>query len=146
MKLGDECMNELTNRHLLIIGQTGSGKTTSTLTLLDQLQSSSQANIVLDPTGEYAQLPNASFIAWVRTLIWARRIFGCTTGGGVGTARRTSGTAAASAVNDLRIQNNLRNQSGCYQRISQPIAAHQQELEKLGRWSNHMPFSCCPTS
>ena len=52
-------MNELTNRHLLIIGQTGSGKTTSTLTLLDQLQSSGQANIVLDPTGEYAQLPNA---------------------------------------------------------------------------------------
>ena len=59
MKLGDECMNELTNRHLLIVGQTGSGKTTSTLTLLDQLQNSGQANIVLDPTGEYAQLPNA---------------------------------------------------------------------------------------
>ncbi|QZN92756.1 ATP-binding protein [Limosilactobacillus panis] len=45
--------------HLLIVGQTGSGKITTTLSLLDQFQHENQTAIVLDPTGEYAQLPNA---------------------------------------------------------------------------------------
>lgn len=49
---------ELTKRHLLVVGQTGSGKTTTTLALLSQLQQTSQTAIILDPTGEYAKLPN----------------------------------------------------------------------------------------
>ena len=146
MKLGDECMNELTNRHLLIIGQTDSGKTTSTLTLLDQLQSSGQANIVLDPTGEYAQLPNAIVYRLGENTYLEPGEFSAAQlieALGLHFDERLS-TAAASAVNDLRIQNNLRNQSGCYQRISQPIAAHQQELEKLGRWSKSYAVQLLP--
>lgn len=49
---------ELTKRHPLVVGQTGSGKTTTTLALLSQLQQTSQTAIILDPTGEYAKLPN----------------------------------------------------------------------------------------
>ena len=52
-------VNFLKAHHLLIVGQTGSGKTTTTLSLLDQFQHENQTAIVLDPTGEYAQLPNA---------------------------------------------------------------------------------------
>ncbi len=48
------------NQHLLITGQTGSGKTTSTVALLSDLQRANQAAFILDPTGEYQHLPNAS--------------------------------------------------------------------------------------
>lgn len=48
------------NQHLLIVGQTGSGKTTSTVALLSDYQRANHAAIILDPTGEYRHLPNAS--------------------------------------------------------------------------------------
>ena len=146
MKLGDECMNELTNRHLLIVGQTGSGKTTSTLTLLDQLQNSGQANIVLDPTGEYTQLPNA--------IVYRLGENAYLEPGEFSAAQLVEAlglqfneqliAAVTSAINDLRIQNNLLNHPSCYQRISQPIATHQQELEKLGRWSKSYAVQLLP--
>lgn len=50
---------DLVKRHLLVVGQTGSGKTTTTLSLLNQLQKANYTTIIFDPTGEYAQLPNA---------------------------------------------------------------------------------------
>lgn len=56
---GQPVRRPLTDQHLLVVGQTGSGKTTPTLALLNQLQQTDQTAIVLDPTGEYAQLPNA---------------------------------------------------------------------------------------
>ena len=55
----DRLTNAMFSCHLLIVGQTGSGKTTSTLSLLSQLQQLDQTAIILDPTGEYAKLPNA---------------------------------------------------------------------------------------
>lgn len=109
-------MNELTNRHLLIVGQTGSGKTTSTLTLLDQLQNSGQANIVLDPTGEYTQLPNA--------IVYRLGENAYLEPGEFSAAQLVEAlglqfneqliAAVTSAINDLRIQNNLLNHPGCY--------------------------------
>lgn len=51
-RTGQPVRRPLTARHLLVVGQTGSGKTTTTLALLNELQQT-------DPTGEYAQLPNA---------------------------------------------------------------------------------------
>lgn len=139
-------LNELTNRHLLIVGQTGSGKTTSTLTLLDQLQNSGQANIVLDPTGEYTQLPNA--------IVYRLGENAYLEPGEFSAAQLVEAlglqfneqliAAVTSAINDLRIQNNLLNHPGCYQRISQPIATHQQELEKLGRWSKSYAVQLLP--
>lgn len=56
---GQPVASSFFNQHLLIVGQTGSGKTTTALSLLNQLQRENQTAIVLDPTGEYAQLPNA---------------------------------------------------------------------------------------
>nr|WP_303093921.1 ATP-binding protein [Limosilactobacillus mucosae] len=110
------------------------------------MQSSGQANIVLDPTGEYAQLPNAIVYRLGENAYLEPGEFSAAQlieALGLHFDERLS-TAAASAVNDLRIQNNLRNQSGCYQRISQPIAAHQQELEKLGRWSKSYAVQLLP--
>lgn len=56
---GQPVRRPLIARHLLVVGQTGSGKTTTTLALLNELQQTDQTAIILDPTGEYAQLPNA---------------------------------------------------------------------------------------
>lgn len=58
-RTGQPVCRPLTARHLLVVGQTGSGKTTTTLALLNELQQTDQTAIILDPTGEYAQLPNA---------------------------------------------------------------------------------------
>ena len=58
-RTGQPVRRPLTARHLLVVGQTGSGKTTTTLALLNELQQTDQTAIILDPTGEYAQLPNA---------------------------------------------------------------------------------------
>lgn len=68
----DRLTNAMFSCHLLIVGQTGSGKTTSTLSLLSQLQQLDQTAIILDPTGEYAKLPNASPTGWGITVISRR--------------------------------------------------------------------------
>ena len=56
---GQHDRRPLTAIHLLVVGQTGSGKTPTILALLNELQQTDQTAIILDPTGEYAQLPNA---------------------------------------------------------------------------------------
>lgn len=139
-------MNELTKRHLLIVGQTGSGKTTSTLTILDQLQTNAQANIVLDPTGEYAQLPNAIVYRLGENAYLEPGEFSASQLIDALGLKFDSQLkmAAVFAVNDLKIQNNLLNQPGCYVRISQPINTHQHEAEQLGRWAKSYDVQLLP--
>ena len=139
-------MNKLTERHLLIVGQTGSGKTTSTLTILDQLQTNAQANIVLDPTGEYAQLPNAIVYRLGENAYLEPGEFSASQLINALGLKFDSQLkmAAVFAVNDLKIQNNLLNQPGCYVRISQPINTHQHEAEQLGRWAKSYDVQLLP--
>ncbi|HAT54144.1 MAG TPA: ATPase, partial [Lactobacillus sp.] len=51
--------NRLFSKHLLIVGQTGSGKSTSAVALLNALMLQNRTSVILDRTGEYAQLPHA---------------------------------------------------------------------------------------
>ncbi|GEQ33690.1 ATP-binding protein [Marinilactibacillus psychrotolerans] len=46
-------VNNLLNRHLMVIGATGSGKSTSSLRILEKLIDMGKKVIVIDPTGEY---------------------------------------------------------------------------------------------
>lgn len=139
-------MDCLTQRHLLIVGQTGSGKTTSTLSILERLQKSGHANIVLDPTGEYARLPHA--------IVYQLGVNAYLEAGKFNTAQLCEALnlsfdhdlleKVTNAIIDLRIQQNLLNQSGCYQRINVPIVQHQHELESLGSWSNNYSIKDLP--
>lgn len=128
---------EIVKKHLLIVGQTGSGKTTSTLALINQLQQVNYTNIVLDPTGEYRQLPHA------------------VTYGLADNAYLDAGQLSAhqlcqalqfrltdsllnhldSAINALRIQQNLRQNTRPYKKINVAIDHYQRELEQLGDWA-----------
>jgi hypothetical protein len=46
-------INNLLNRHLMVIGSTGSGKSTSSLRILEKLIDMRKKVIIIDPTGEY---------------------------------------------------------------------------------------------
>lgn len=124
--------------HLLIVGQTGSGKTTTTLSLLDQLQHMSQTTIVFDPTGEYAQLPNA---------VTYRLGDNAYLEAGMLTASELQEVLQLNLQNQLRakfqqaidalcIQHNINNQQGAYKKINLPIADYQEKLAQLGTWTS----------
>lgn len=130
-------ISNIASHHLLVVGQTGSGKTTTTLTLLSQLQHQDQTTIVFDPTGEYAQLPNAI----------TYRLGG--------NAYLAAGTLSANelqevlklqlssrlqdklqqAVTALRIQYNIVEAPGIYKKLGQQITAYQQQLDQLKGWA-----------
>lgn len=123
--------------HLLVVGQTGSGKTTTTLSLLNQLQHLNQTTIVFDPTGEYAQLPNA-----ITYQLGAN-------------AYLEAGTLSAhelqevlqlhlpvqlrnklvQAITALRVQHNILEQDGVYKKCGQAITDYQQKLAQLAAWT-----------
>jgi ABC-type lipoprotein export system ATPase subunit len=124
--------------HLLIVGQTGSGKTTTTLSLLDQLQHMSQTTIVFDPTGEYAQLPNA---------VTYRLGDNAYLEAGMLTASELQEVLQLNLQDQLRakfqqaidalcIQHNINNQRGAYKKINLPIADYQEKLAQLGSWTS----------
>lgn len=124
--------------HLLIVGQTGSGKTTTTLSLLDQLQHMSQTTIVFDPTGEYAQLPNA---------VTYRLGDNAYLEAGMLTASELQEVLQLNLQDQLRakfqqaidalcIQHNINNQQGAYKKINLPIADYQEKLAQLGAWTS----------
>lgn len=52
--------NSLLGNHLLITGTTGSGKSTSALSILTALKRNNQNTIIIDATGEYKNIENAT--------------------------------------------------------------------------------------
>ena len=117
---GQPVRRPLTARHLLVIGQTGSGKTTTILALLNELQQTDQTAIILDPTGEYAQLPNAViYQLGTNAYLEAGRL-------DAGELQEALGLALpprldhqlSQAVNALRIQRNLLQQAGHLKKIN----------------------------
>jgi energy-coupling factor transporter ATP-binding protein EcfA2 len=124
--------------HLLIVGQTGSGKTTTTLSLLSQLQQQNETAIILDPTGEYAKLPN--------TITYR---FGDNAYFEAGKLSATQLLRALQlpvdpvilqklrqAITDLQLQHNVINQPGVYHRRNRAIRDHQRALRQLGDWAS----------
>ena len=127
----------LVQRHLLIVGQTGSGKTTTTLALLHRLQELNHTAIVLDPTGEYRHLSHAvryqlGINAYldpghltVDQLCQALSLK-------LGPVLREK---LHSAINALRIQQNLVQTAQPYVKLGVPIRDYQRQLEQLGDWA-----------
>lgn len=134
---------QLFGHHLLIVGQTGSGKTTTTLALLSQLQQQNETAIILDPTGEYTQLPNTVTYRFGDNAYFEA--------GKLSAAHllRTLQLPVVStllqklrqAITDLRLQQNVIKRPGIYQRLNRPIHDHQQSLRQLGSWASdyHLP-------
>ncbi len=136
-------MKQLLSHHLLIVGQTGSGKTTTTLSLLSQLQQQNETAIILDPTGEYAQLPNtvtyrfgdnAYFEAGKLSAVHLLRILQLP-------VTPEFLQKLRQAITDLRLQQNVIKHSGIYQRQNRPIQDHQQALRHLGSWASDYHLS-----
>lgn len=127
----------LVAHHLLIVGQTGSGKTTTALSLIDQLQHANYTTIILDPTGEYSQLPNAVTYelgknAYLEAgqlsahqLREALQIRGS----------RLLNDKLVQAIDALRIQQNLVQTKNTYVKIGVSIATYQRQLARLSSWS-----------
>ena len=130
----------------MIVGQTGSGKTTSTLTILDQLQTNAQANIVLDPTGEYAQLPNAIVYRLGENAYLEPGEFSASQLIDALGLKFDSQLkmAAVFAVNDLKIQNNLL-KAATYASVSQSIRTNM-KLNSWGAGLNRMTCNCFLTN
>lgn len=128
---------DIFNHHLLVVGQTGSGKTTTTLSLLNQLQHLNQTTIVLDPTGEYAQLPNAiTYRLGENAYLEAGTL-------SANELQEVLGLHLPAAVKDkltqaissLRICHNLYEIDGTYKKIGRAIDQYQGELYNLGSWA-----------
>lgn len=139
----DRLTNAMFSCHLLIVGQTGSGKTTSTLSLLSQLQQLDQTAIILDPTGEYAKLPNAITYrlgdncyleaGWltVDQLLAALQLR-------VSSLVRTK---LRQAITDLQIQHNIYSEQGTYRRLGRRLASHREDENQLGAWASDYPLT-----
>lgn len=128
---------QMINKHLLIVGQTGSGKTTSTLALINQLQQVNYTNIVLDPTGEYQQLPNAVTYGLAdNAYLDAGQLSAHQLCQALQLKLTDSLTNHLSlAINALRIQRNLHQSTHPYKKINVSIDKYQSELEQLGDWA-----------
>ena len=143
---GQPVRQPLTARHLLVVGQTGSGKTTTTLALLNELQQTDQTAIILDPTGEYAQLPNAvTYRLGANAYLEAGRL-------DAGELQEVLGLALpprldhqlSRAINALRIQRNLLQQAGPLKKINRPLAQYQTLLNQLSPWARDYDVTLLP--
>lgn len=128
---------DLVKRHLLIVGQTGSGKTTTTLSLLNQLQQANYTTIIFDPTGEYAQLPNAvTYRLGENAYLEAGQLTADQLQEALNLSLNHELIAKVrSAVTALRIQQNITQLRGPYRKLGVPITKYQQQTAKLGDWS-----------
>ena len=145
-RTGQPVRRPLTARHLLVVGQTGSGKTTTTLALLNELQQTDQTAIILDPTGEYAQLPNAvTYRLGANAYLEAGRL-------DAGELQEVLGLALpprldhqlSRAINALRIQRNLLQQAGPLKKINRPLAQYQTLLNQLSPWARDYDVTLLP--
>ncbi len=145
-RTGQPVRRPLTARHLLVVGQTGSGKTTTTLALLNELQQTDQTAIILDATGEYAQLPNAvTYRLGANAYLEAGRL-------DAGELQEVLGLALpprldhqlSRAINALRIQRNLLQQAGPLKKINRPLAQYQALLNQLSPWARDYDIALLP--
>lgn len=131
-------VDNLFAHHLLVVGQTGSGKTTTVLSILSQLQRFNQTAIVLDPTGEYAKLPNA---------ITYRLGDNCNLPAGKLTVDQLLATLQLTvdplvkmkirqAVTDLQIQHNIVAGRGTYRRLGRSLTNYRHDENQLGTWAS----------
>lgn len=130
-------LDDIFAHHLLVVGQTGSGKTTTTLSLINHLQQQSQTTIVLDPTGEYRQLPNAISYQLGKNAYLEpgtlsanelQEVLQLNTG-------RDIHDKLVQAITALRIQHNLREQRGPFKKCGLRTKDYQRYLEQLGAWA-----------
>lgn len=131
---------ELTGSHLLITGQTGSGKTTTTLSLLSQLQQTTGTVIVLDPTGEYARLPNAVvYRLGVNAYLDAGQFSAAELLRIIGLPHSLA-QLLNQAMNSLRIKQNLQGTSQIFKKINYPINQYLRQVAQLTDWSSSYPI------
>lgn len=132
---------ELVNHHLLVVGQTGSGKTTTALSLISQLQQANQTTIILDPTGEYSQLPNSVTYnlgenAYLEAGNFSSEEFQDALQLHLPDFLHEK---LEQAIDSLRIQQNLLQQKQPYVKLNVPINRYQEQLGKLGKWARSFP-------
>lgn len=134
------------DRHLLVVGQTGSGKTTTTLALLNQLQQADQTAIVFDPTGEYAQLPNAvTYRLGDNAYLEAGRLDADALQEvlGIMLPERLA-RQLGRAINALQVQRNLLHQAGSLRKVGRPVDQYQDLLNQLGSWAREYDVTSLP--
>lgn len=137
-------VQELTDAHLLITGQTGSGKTTTTLALLSQLQRLATTAIVLDPTGEYAKLPNAVVYRLGENAYLDAGQFDAPTLLHITGVPQLFCQLAKQAMNSLRIMQNLHGTAQVFKKINYPIDKYQQQINQLESWTASYPVDLLP--
>lgn len=124
--------NALLAHHLLITGATGSGKSTSLLKLVESLQSKQQATIILDPTGEYHDLAHSVQYKLGQNAnldfshFSAKEIADL-----LGDAKGTLVKQIEAAMTSLKIQKNVIQQPGLYQKVNQSQEVFQQQQTAL---------------
>ncbi|WP_057740428.1 ATP-binding protein [Limosilactobacillus secaliphilus] len=134
------------NQHLSITGQTGSGKTTSTVALLSDLQRANQAAFILDPTGEYQHLPNASVYRLgdncylsagrltVDQLLFALGL----------PATSEWQMTLADAIAGLRVAHNLLGLTSTLKKVGRERRQWQDEVRSLGNWGRDYDVDLLP--
>lgn len=134
-------VKQLTKHHLLITGQT---KTTTALLLLSKLQNCNMTTIVLDPTGEYAQLPNATVYRLGEN---AYLDAGQLSGKQLALLTETPLTLAPlidRAIHSLRIMQNIMGRQQVMKKIGLPINDYQNQLTQLETWTQSYPIQLLP--
>lgn len=135
---GQPVASSFFNQHLLIVGQTGSGKTTTALSLLDQLQHENQTAIVLDPTGEYSQLPNAvTYRLGENAYLEAGKLDADEFQEVLGIAFPPPlNQQLEQAINSLKVQKNICHGQGTLVKLNRPISHYQELLGQLNSWAS----------
>lgn len=124
--------SNLLANHLLITGTTGSGKSTSAVSILTALKNNNQNTIIIDATGEYKNIKNATvaklgenaFIDYTKidNNAWAN-IFDLN--------KVADYEILSLAILSLRIQKNVLKKTGTYQKINKKWSDYKKEAHQL---------------
>ncbi len=127
------------NHHRLIVGQTGSGKTTSAVSLLSDYQRANRAAIILDPTGEYRHLPNASvYRLGDNCYLDAGRLSVIQLGQVLGLPQTDHWYhLLADATTALKVAKNIKHQSYPLKKLNLPVEEWETALRQLGNWAHN---------
>lgn len=137
---------EFSHHHLLIVGQTGSGKTTTTLALLDELQQTTTTVIILDPTGEYRQLPQSQHYTFGdNCYLDAGRWNGEQLLEVLNISHDAFQTELVNrAIQSLRLEFNLYRHRGTYRKINRSVTQWTVDVKRLGPWAKTYPLLLLP--
>lgn len=124
--------DDLLSKHLLITGVTCSGKSTTALSILMSMKREKQNVIIIDPTGEFKDVPNQNRLVLGRdSYLDIQNLSSNHLANLLNIKNETLLEKLPVAIKSLQIQKSVKNAKGTYTKLNKPRTEYIQDLNKL---------------